>query len=281
MTVRLTLLVAGACRQIERVARRGGRWRSVQFPALVGVIEHPTAGVMLFDTGYSPRFFAETARGAARLYRWLTPPTCTAQETAAAQLTAAGISPYQVKIVVISHFHADHIGGLADFPAARFLYLRSALRPAWRTRSSVSNVRHAFLPGLLPPGFEERSISAEDCPAAPPPPGTGLDPGFDLLGDGSLLGFDLSGHVAGQLGLFLPQTQGPPVMLVGDACWHRRAFTHGELPHPVARLVTADPRAYRQRIETLGRLARARPDLLVVPSHCETSIGLARQALGE
>jgi len=276
--VRLSLLVAGACRQIERVARRGGRWRPVRFPALVGVVRHPTAGVVLFDAGYAPRFHAETVRLPYRLYRQLTPVDCPPEQTAAAQLAAIGIAPDDVSTIIVSHFHADHVGGLNDFPAARLLHLRSALPPGWRGRSAIANARHGFLPGHLPPDFEARAEHAEDRRRVPV---AGLtDAGFDLLGDGSLIGIDLSGHTAGQLGLLIRRTQGPPVALLADACWHIRAITAGELPHPVTRLITWDSGAYRRRIGALRRLAAAEPELLLVPSHCEASIDVARRALG-
>lgn len=281
MEIRLEVLVAGSCRHLERMVRRGGKWRSIRFPSMVGVIRHPTRGVVLYDAGYSPRFFAETARFPYSLYRWMTPAECTPEDSAAAQLGRAGVDPREVSLIVLSHFHADHVGGLRDFPAARFLYSRAALEGAWRRRSAFANVRRAFLPGHLPADFEERSDFVEERPRVPVP-GLSRDfaAGFDLLGDASLLGLDVSGHVRGQLGIFAERTQGPPTFLVADACWTRRAFTHGELPHPITRLVTEDPRAYRQRIGALARLAAARPELLVVPSHCAPSLEHARGLLG-
>jgi|CXWL01.1.fsa_nt_gi glyoxylase-like metal-dependent hydrolase (beta-lactamase superfamily II) len=281
MEIRLELLVAGSCRHLERVVRRGGAWRSIRFPSMVGVLHHPTRGVVLFDTGYSPRFFAETARFPYSLYRRMTPVECSAEDTAAAQLVRRGLDPRDVSLVVLSHFHADHLGGLHDFPRARFLYFRAAFDRAWRSRSALGHVRRAFLPGHLPADFEDRSDWVEDSPRLAVP-GLSRDfaTGFDLLGDGSLLGLDVSGHVRGQLGVFAERTQGPPAFLVADACWTHRAFTHGELPHPITRLVTEDPRAYRERIGALARLVQARPEILVVPSHCEPSVARARALLG-
>lgn len=281
MEVRVGLIAAGSCRHLERVVRRGGAWRSIRFPSLVGVVRHPTHGVVLFDAGYAPRFFAETARFPYSLYRRMTPVDCEAKDTAAAQLARAGVDPREVSLVVVSHFHADHVGGLHDFPRARLLYFRAALDRAWRSRSAFANVRRAFLPGHLPADFEDRSDFVEDRPRVRVPGlSRDFEEGFDLLGDGSLLGLDVSGHVRGQLGVFAGRTQGPPAFLVADACWTRRAFTHGELPHPVTRLVTEDPRTYRARIAALGALVAERPEVLVVPSHCEPSLEHARGVLG-
>jgi glyoxylase-like metal-dependent hydrolase (beta-lactamase superfamily II) len=252
----------------------------VACPAVVGVLRHPTAGVVLFDTGYTPRFFDETRRMPYAAYRRLLPVRCDPEQTVAAQLPGIGLDPGDVSMIVVSHFHADHIGGLGDFPSARFTYLRAGLDHVRRARGALGNLRNAFLPGHLPADFDDRAQPADRAPRVRVP---GLDgrvgEGFDLLGDGSLIGVDLSGHVPGQLGLYLPHTQGPPVLFAGDACWNRRAFTDMELPHPVVRLLTHDHRQYLARIGDLRRLAAASPELVIVPSHCPDSLAMARRAL--
>jgi glyoxylase-like metal-dependent hydrolase (beta-lactamase superfamily II) len=279
MHVEVTLLVAGSCRHLEYVSVRGGRWRAVTFPSLVAVLRHPTLGVVLYDAGYSPQFFTATARLPYALYRWTTPVQIAPEDTAAAQLAASGIDPSEISLIIVSHFHADHVAGLGDFPRARFLHLKAALDGPRRARSALGRVRCGFLPGLMPEGFDARTEHVEDRPPTAVPAMGDLAQGFDLLGDGSVVGLDLPGHVSGHLGLLIEHTQGPPLLLVGDAVWNRRAFTHGDLPHPVTRLITDDPRAYRRTAEALQRLHRERQDLLIVPSHCEESIALARTAL--
>lgn len=276
MAVRLHLLTAGFCTQMERVSRRGGAWRPITFPSAVGVVRHPSRGVILFDAGYAPRFHTETAHWPNALYRHALPVTCTPEDAAATQLSAAGIDPAEVAIVVVSHFHADHIGGLRDFPNARFVYSRHALDAAWRQRSAWASVRHGLIRGLLPDNLERRSDVVEALPRVTTPLGEGVD----LLGDGSLVAVHLGGHTHGHLGAFVEDTQGPPVLLAGDAVWTDRAFTHAELPHSVVRLVTADWPGYRDRIAALAKLHRERPDLLIVPSHCVPSLERAKAELG-
>ncbi|MGB8020165.1 MAG: hypothetical protein WCF04_02955, partial [Candidatus Nanopelagicales bacterium] len=162
------------------------------------------------------------------------------------------------------------------FPDARLVYSRQALDAAWRRRSAWASVRHGLIRGLLPDDIERRSDVVETLPRVAAPIGEGVD----LLGDGSLVALDLGGHTHGHVGLLVEDTQGPPVLLAGDAVWTHRAFTHGELPHPVVRLLTADWPGYRDRIAALARLHRERPDLLIVPSHCVGSLARARAELG-
>ncbi|MEN9502541.1 MAG: hypothetical protein RI964_1826 [Pseudomonadota bacterium] len=59
-TVKLHLLRVGACRHLECMAARGGRWAMMDFPALCGLIQHPTRGWILFDMGYAEHFFTAT-----------------------------------------------------------------------------------------------------------------------------------------------------------------------------------------------------------------------------
>jgi len=277
----LELLTAGSCTHPAWVVTGRPSLRILRFPSLVGVIHHPSRGLILFDAGYSPRFFAETRRLPSALYRHLTPVTCGEGDTVAAQLRAAGRDPEDVALVILSHFHADHVGGLLDFPRARFLYRRTALDRDLHERSAWRNLAAGLLPGLLPADLEARSWFVEDLPRVPLPSDYApFEEGYDLLGDRSLLGVDLAGHVRGQMGVLLPRTQGPEVFLIADACWQRRAVSDLEYPHPIVRLITDDMRLYRQRIRDLHRLSLQRPDLLLLPSHCAQSLRLAREQMG-
>ncbi|MBO2012185.1 MBL fold metallo-hydrolase [Hymenobacter negativus] len=284
MTTELTLqlLVGGYCTHPGFVVNpRRASWAPQQFPAMFALLRHPIQGLILYDTGYAPRFFAETARFPASLYRRATPVVCTSEQTAVAQLARQGIRPDDIGLIILSHFHADHVAGLLDFPRARLLYLRAALDPKLRHRSVWANVRRGLLPGLLPTDLTARSTFADDLPRVPLPDLAPFKTGYDLLGDGSLLGIEVSGHAPGQLGLFFTAQPGRPVFLVADASWTRHAFVNLELPWPPVRLIIHDMAQYRGQIHRLHELANARPDILLVPSHCQESIDLAVSALQE
>ena len=74
---------------------------------------------ILFDTGYAERFLTETRSFPNRLYRMVTPVSFAPGQGLAAQLDARGLDRREVGHVFLSHFHADHVAGLADFPNAR------------------------------------------------------------------------------------------------------------------------------------------------------------------
>jgi glyoxylase-like metal-dependent hydrolase (beta-lactamase superfamily II) len=280
--IEVGLLEAGRSWQRERLARRGGSWRWIPFPATVAVLRHPD-GVVLVDTGHAPRFFEATARFPERLYRVIVPADLASGEAAVDQLAAAGVAASDVTTVLLTHLHGDHLGGLRDFPAARIVHSGAVdlhgtvpgRRAPAAHRREASN--HGFLPALLPDDLAARSVPAERFAQV----GTGLPgvkSGWDVAGDGSIVAVDLPGHGPGHLGVWVPATQGPPVLLVGDACWSRAALTGDLPPAPVLRMM-ADVAAYRATIAALAALAKARPEILIVPAHCAASVATARAAL--
>lgn len=268
-TVDLQILEAGACSHPEWMVLRGGRFKSIRFPSTVGVLRHPTEGVILFDTGYTDRFYHETKRMPARLYAMVTPTTISPSKTAMMQLLRMGIRPSEVRHIVISHFHADHIAGLKDFPKARFIYHQSAF-DAVKNLSGFQAVRNAFLPGLLPKDFLKRShpLPSTAIMGAESPKEDWA--GLDLFGDGSLFLHDLPGHTVGQIGL-MAHTRHRPVFFVADACWLEKTYLDEVMPHPITNLLTADPKQYRQTVSKLHRLHQLRPDIAILPCHCESA----------
>lgn len=265
----LTLLAAGSCRHPEWVTIQGGGFMPIEIPARFALLRHPTLGPILYDTGYAPRFFAETARLPALLYRWITPVQVTEEQTAVAQLRRLGIAPAEVRLIILSHFHADHLGGVLDFPNARFIYLPAAWE-AVRGRTGAAAVKRAFLPGLLPPDFAARSLPVTKQVSLPP----ALAPfteGYDVLGDGSVLGVRLDGHATGQLGIIVGDT-----FLCADAAWSSRAVRENRPPHPIARVIMDDPVAYRANFGALHELHQRNPSLQIIASHCGEALTTGR-----
>jgi glyoxylase-like metal-dependent hydrolase (beta-lactamase superfamily II) len=81
---------------------------------MFALLQHPRFGPMLFDTGYSYRFFDETKNFPNRFYRWMTPVTLHEEDLVVNQLLTFDLRPKDITHVFISHFHADHIASLPD-----------------------------------------------------------------------------------------------------------------------------------------------------------------------
>ncbi len=82
---------------------------------------------MLFDTGYSRRFFDATAAFPASLYRWVTPVKFDPRKALVTQLRELGVQTEEIAAIVLSHFHADHVAGVLDFPGVKVLLLARRL----------------------------------------------------------------------------------------------------------------------------------------------------------
>jgi len=261
-------LRVGSCRHPEWVTLRGGAWGPVDFPAHCALILHPSIGPVLYDTGYADRFDEETRALPTALYRWLTPVRLPAHERLEAQLGRHGVGLADVRRVIVSHLHADHVAGLRDLPNARFTSLRDDVS-ACLGRTGLAALRRGFLPGLLPADFGARLDYADDCPvvelgAAWAP----FDRGFDLFGDRSVIGVPLPGHAPAQLGLVVRDEDGRWVMFVADACWSTRAWREDRRPSALARVIFHDWPRYCETLTGLHALGTARPDVRLLPSHC-------------
>lgn len=256
----LTTLTAGFCTHPERMVVAQGAWKPVQFPSLCFLIKHPERGFIMYDTGYSKHFFTATNPFPERIYRWVTPVTLPCQQSAREQLHGLGVAPQDINYIVLSHFHGDHVGGLLDFPDSKIIALEE---PIYKNRWAMT--AQGFLPALLPKDYGKRSLSPKKTIHH-----RILTPYFgevfDLFGDQSLLGVDLSGHTPGQMGLFLETSSGP-VLLIADACWNHRTYQELLLPHPVAMLITHNARQYKQKIHSIHNFWRSNPDVRIIASH--------------
>ena len=257
------ILDTGYCLASEHHLIAGGRRRRVACHALVGLLHHPREGWLLWDTGYARHIVDVTRRLPYGLYRLATPLRLRPDLAVHAQLGRRGLRPRDIRHVVISHFHADHIAGLRDFPAAQLVATRAAYEGV-AGRTGLSALRRGFLPALLPPDFEGRATLLE---AFDGPPLPGLGPTYDLFGDGALLLVALPGHARGQIGM-LAHTEGGRVLLAADGAWLSRAIRERRPPHRITHLLVDDPAAVGATLHGLHTFAAACPDVRIVPTHC-------------
>jgi glyoxylase-like metal-dependent hydrolase (beta-lactamase superfamily II) len=267
--VGLHLLAAGHCLHPEAMTLRGGSLRPRAFPALPALILHPVEGPILFDTGYAPAFEAATEPFPERLYRWLTPMQLTVGQDAASLLRSRGIAAHDVRHVVLSHFHADHVAGLRDFPRAAVHCARGGLQAAtssgrWRA------VCGGMLRGLLPADLPARARCFEDAARISLPPD--LHPfrdAADLLGDGSLLAVELPGHCPGHWGLLVNDVAFGLHFLVADAAWSLQAVRQNRPPPWITTAFLGESAPARATLAALHALQRRNPEIRITPYHCQ------------
>lgn len=257
------MLEVGHCVHPECSAVRGGRWRLCEFPSLVALLKHPSRGWVLFDTGYSRRFFDATAAFPASLYRWVTPVKFDPRKALVTQLRELGVQTEEIAAIVLSHFHADHVAGVLDFPGVKVYCSREGWA-ALHARPRLAALRQGLLVDLAP--MRDEVCFIEDARV----PGVRTS-GFaehDLLGDGSLIAVALPGHSPGHHGLRFIAEDDREVMLIGDAAWSTRAVRENRPPPAWATAWLGNTQRYRETLTRLHNIARERPDTAFVPSHC-------------
>jgi N-acyl homoserine lactone hydrolase len=239
-------------------------------PINVAVIEH-TDGLVLFDTGQDrasltdPGYFPGGITGA--MYRRSARASIRADQTLTAGLGGLGYSASDVSVVVLSHLHQDHIGGLAQFSHAR-LYVSQA---EWDTldapRAELAGLmrRHIDLPGL-----EWTRITPEPTSDPPLRPFTAA---HDLFGDGSLVLIPTPGHTPGSLSLIVRRPGRPALALVGDLTFAADLLERGHVPGAGSR------KQLQQTTAMMNELSRNIGGLVVLATHDPAAQGLLSRAL--
>lgn len=81
------------------------------------LVEH-ASGLALVDSGVGTGYGIDPA-GTFGAARFSVRPQYDEAETAVRQVRALGFDPRDVRDIVLTHFDADHVGGVVDFPWAR------------------------------------------------------------------------------------------------------------------------------------------------------------------
>ena len=263
--VTLGILDTGYCTVRANFVARGTGWHEIRCHALAFLIRHPDRGALLFDTGYAPRLLDAFAHWPDRLYKYATPTTL--GMPALLQLATHGVAGADVRTVIVSHLHADHVAGLHDFPQAQFVVSRAALA-LQQSACGIDAVRRGILQRLFPADFAARSQVIERLDGTPMPH---LGATHDLFGDGSVVLVGMPGHARGQLGALLRTDRGP-VLLCADGAWTSHAYREFRPPHQVTTLIQDDMHALSRTLKALQQFAITRPDVAILPTHCPDTL---------
>jgi glyoxylase-like metal-dependent hydrolase (beta-lactamase superfamily II) len=226
------------------------------------LVEAPT-GLVLVDSGFGLDDIADPRRrlGGSRV---LIRPVLEAEETAARQVERLGSRREDVRHIVLTHFDADHIGGLSDFPHATVHatdaeVLGSMVSPSRRERSRYRPAQWAHGPKIVehrPDGERWRGFAAAKEL-------TDVAPGLVLV--------SLPGHTRGHAAVAV-DTGGRWILHAGDAFYHHGTLDgHSRVPgtlRAMESLIAYDGKRVRDNHARLAELyRRADPDLLIVSAH--------------
>lgn len=230
----------------------------VRLPINVYVIEH-TEGLVLFDAGADPRvvtdpdYWCTPLNGLfmRNIFEWEITP----EDNLANQLELAGYSAEDVSKVVISHLHADHVGGIGHVPQADLF----AARDAWEHMKGRHPERKMVLRrdiAILGAKWNEIAFEPTDDPALAP-----FSESFDLMGDGSMIVLPTPGHMPGAVSMLVRRSVGAPLLLVGDLTYGEELLDQDRTP------ATGDTEVLLESFAKVRALKETMPGLVILPAH--------------
>ncbi|GGB18175.1 N-acyl homoserine lactonase family protein [Puia dinghuensis] len=215
-------------------------------PIWVMVIQHPE-GTYLVDTGMDPAVMRPGYfRSSGFLVNWFDTTqyryAIDSEEVVHQQLAALDIPIADIKAVILTHLHFDHVGGLAHFPTTPIL-------------AGEAEARHPYgaLPKLYPPWFKPTLITL-DTPLGPFKKTRALTAAEDL----ALI--HTPGHTPGHCSVLLHADQAS-IFFAGDSCISQDQLLQEKYPAGLA-----SRRSARQTYAAIKAFARHHP-LVLLPTH--------------
>jgi glyoxylase-like metal-dependent hydrolase (beta-lactamase superfamily II) len=239
----------------EGFSVRGGSLTKQFISGLVAfMVEHPE-GRLLIDAGVG-RDVAEHLNTTPLLLRTLASLTVT-QPTIDA-LAVHGLEPGDLRGIVLTHSHWDHVSGLAD--------LREV--PVWITAEELAHARSDDDGGKLYRQLEaEAPFKLQELTFADGAYGPFVV-SHDFFEDGSVVIVLMPGHTPGSVGVFVNLPSGQRFLIIGDTSWTKEGVDWpAEKPWMARRMVDFDAAGVRKQLVLLHQLQRANPELIIVPAH--------------
>lgn len=217
----------------------------------VYVLRHPEHGDWIIDSGISAEF-AEPD-GSQRL-GWVVRQAMNMDDLLVVNATADLIESMglDLKGVLISHLHMDHIMGVSDAPA-------DALIVAGPRESATRQFTHAFTQGTTDRLLADKTLSTWQFDDDPDGVYAGV---IDVFGDGSLWAIYSPGHTEGSVA-FVAQTTNGAHLILGDVTHTAWGWENGVEPGTFSHDIEASAGSLQRLIE----LSNQFPDLTVHPGH--------------
>ena len=175
----------------------------IMIPINMWIIDHPM-GLIVYDTGNNVAISDGNCTS-----HWnegfcgLLQPSQTRGDVIDKQLEKVGFSAGDVKIVITSHSHLDHIGNIEMFPDAIHVIQKKELYQAWWPEKFQRGGAH-----VVADYDDARDFTYFE-----------LDGDYDLFGDGSVIIISTPGHTLGHQSVKVRMAETGTAILTQDAVW--------------------------------------------------------------
>ena len=243
------------------------------------LLEHPKEGLVLVDAGICPEQAHQHRNYYRGILRLILDDDEYAQEPAEAlpqQLKRLGFRCDDVRTVVLTHLHEDHVGSLRDLKQAKVVVSQTE----W-------NMRRMKIFGFVPMFYEPSYGMVERWEKVAFDSGAfhTFDRSQDLFGDGSVRLLPTPGHTPGHLSAVV-EMDGYQLLVTGDCLYTLRHLATHQM-----QAVRFSRRTGAEQVDSIERIAGLKkrlPGLFLVPGHDPTDYqwkhlapGLAKGRLTE
>ncbi|MBV8894045.1 MAG: N-acyl homoserine lactonase family protein [Acidobacteria bacterium] len=218
-------------------------------PVYAWAIEH-VEGIIVVDTGETARVH-ETGYHPPwhPFYRRAVHFSVHPDEEIGPQLRTIGISPRDVRQVILTHLHTDHAGGLAHLTGSRFWVSEGE----WKSANCFAGRLQGYLPHRWPKWWQPEFIRFEDGPVGP------FHQSMAITRRGDVRIVPTPGHTPNHVSVFLDGE--PAVFLAGDTSYSQSLLLSGKIDG-----VSLNPAVAHETGSRILALAKERP-LIYLPSH--------------
>ena len=261
--MKVSLYKAGYCTHPEYMITGKFSLKIKEFPMICGLIQHPRFGYILFDVGYNQCFSECTRSFPYSLYKAITPVYI--PKTLKELLSENNIQANKINYIIISHFHADHICAINDFPDATIICSRQGHE---YSNDRTFKLHKGILPELVEQFSNRKILFFEDMVQLYTAAGEYLGDGYDIFGDQSIVAYSLPGHAVGHYGVLCNDSRNGKIFFIGDAVWTIDTLEGSHKPHYITYALFDSRKNYHLTIQKLQAFHAAHPDITIVPSHC-------------
>jgi glyoxylase-like metal-dependent hydrolase (beta-lactamase superfamily II) len=231
---------------------------SAWLPTYAWAIEHPD-GVILVDTGS-----AATLKRLPKwhpYFRYAVHFDIEPEQEAGPQLRALGISPRDVRRVVLTHMHIDHDAGLGYFPNSEMLASAGEIARA----SGLAGRIRGYLPQRWPDWFDPKPLDLAPEPYGP------FRRSRKLTARGDVIAVPTPGHTPDHLSVIV-EAGDASIFLAGDASYAEHTMLAGRIDG-----VSASEADATATLQAIREFARLQPTIYLPTHDPESAQRLARR----
>lgn len=220
------------------------------------LIRHPSAGLILVDTGLHPSIASDPTENLGRFTTWLMRPAMEPGQDALSQLREKGISSSDIRMVIFTHLHYDHASAISEFPDSTLI----VNDVEWQFAATVRNPQFkGYRRQQYDYAFDFRTISFESEKVSSY---ASFGRTLDLFGDGSIRLASTPGHSPGHQSIICRLKEND-LVISGDAIYEENKLEAGaNLPGSMY-----DEHNYKRSLQELRLFNQTYPQAIITAGH--------------